>query len=278
MKGINPQCIMTKGHDLAPCPMCGSTKAHHVYGILIECDECQLIRTDRYSLPSMQLADYDAAYFLERNAYLINEDEFLRCFENLTGQFEPFAKPGGRLLDVGCGAGFMMRVARQHGFDVMGCDVSDWANQHGRAEGFDVRVGLLEELAYPAEEFDVVVCNHTLEHVSSPIPFLSEINRILRVEGILVLGVPNIDSLMSRIMRERWGSILPDQHLWHFTPQTLSTMVERSGLKPVYLDSDYILTTHPNMLKRLTLKVIRRLGHWAHRDESITLIAKKNAI
>lgn len=269
---------MTMLHgDLTNCPLCKSMHAKRLYGMLLECNTCHLVRTDPKYLEERVVTRYDESYFTKRNAYLDREDEFLHGFEVLVNQFEPFAKPGGKLLDVGCGAGLLMKVAQKHGFDASGCDIAEWARQHAREHGFEVQVGPLENLSYTAGAFDVIVCNHTLEHIPEPLPFLREIKRLLNAGGILVIGVPNFDSLVAKIMQGRWGSLLPEQHLWHFTPQTLRKMITCCGFKPIYLGSELVPTNHPQTLKRITLKLIRKAGHLVHRDESITLIAQSPA-
>jgi SAM-dependent methyltransferase len=235
-----------------------------------------LVRTTASSESTTLIIEYDEQYFTERNAYVTREAEFRQVFETLTDQFQPWAKPGGKLLDVGCGAGYLLQTASGRGFDVSGCDVSAWAGKHGSELGFKVRVGLLEDLAYPAATFDVVVCNHTLEHVSSPVSFLQEIKRILVPDGILVIGVPNFDSLMSKIMRDRWGSLLPEQHLWHFTPKTLRQMIEHSGFSTLHINFISATQAQPKSFKQITLKLIRMLGSAIHKDESMTLIAKND--
>lgn len=91
----------------------------------------------------------------------------------------------GRLLDVGCG-----RKPYRTLFDVdeyIGLEIE---SAETRARGVaDVFYGG-SEFPFPSESFDVVLCNQVLEHVFTPFEFLSEINRVLRPGGTLLLTVP----------------------------------------------------------------------------------------
>lgn len=172
-------------------------------------------------------------YFAERNQYVDRWAEFSSVFQKIVDKIQAF-KPQGSLLDVGCSVGILLDVARKNGFDVKGVEVSTWASEFARQKGFDVVTGGLLEAAYPEKSFDVVVLNHVLEHILDPVEILLEVKRIMKDDGLLVIGVPNFGCAMAAIKKARWASLQPDQHLWQFTHKSLLRLLARSGFAEVY--------------------------------------------
>ena len=73
----------------------------------------------------------------------------------------------GRVLDVGCGRGFLLDAFRRRGWTVEGTEMSAASSAHAREVlGIPVHVGPLESLDLPAESFDAVTLWHVLEHVT----------------------------------------------------------------------------------------------------------------
>lgn len=139
----------------------------------------------------------------------------------------------GSVLDVGCGRGFLLRVFQQNGFDVTGTELSNVACRYAREVlGIPVRVGLLEQLHFPDNIFDVVVMWHVLEHISDPRPTLVEIARILRPGGIFLVGVPNFASPEARLTKADWFHLDIPRHLSHHTPKSLKQALATAGLRP----------------------------------------------
>jgi SAM-dependent methyltransferase len=256
------------------CPICDAVTAHPLYHPLIQCDVCGLVCTDPHVVPTPDVALYDQGYFTERNAYLAQATAFAAAFARILALTAGF-KPGGQLVDIGCGPGLLLNLARQRGYMVKGCDVSPWAAQYARDLGLDVQTGDLHSVDYPTGQFDVAIVNHTLEHVANPRGFLEEVYRILAPGGIVVVGVPNFASLMSQMLRGRWAGLLPDQHLWHFTPQTLQQMLRNTNFCTAQLVIEPHVHHHPNRLKDITLQVLSWTANRLGRGDSLLAVAQK---
>jgi SAM-dependent methyltransferase len=137
----------------------------------------------------------------------------------------------GILLDIGPGPGFFLECAHKKGWDVQGVEPSLWgyrrlvqslgANriQHGT---FD----LLSKMS--AQSIDVITAFDVMEHLPYPDRFLKEVSRVLRADGILVMTLPRFDSLLSRMMRQRWHCIFP-AHLHYFTRDSLLHSLRQHG-------------------------------------------------
>jgi len=137
----------------------------------------------------------------------------------------------GRLLDVGCATGVFLDGMRRRGWQVQGVEPSTYAVRYARERfGLDVFEGLLEAAALPTASFDAITMWDVLEHVHEPRPVLSELARLLRPGGILVLSLPNPDSLEARLLDEFWlGWDLP-RHLNLFRPALLREHLARHGM------------------------------------------------
>ncbi len=142
-------------------------------------------------------------------------------------------KRRGRLLDVGCGTGnFAHEMEKLGGWEVMGLDTSQSAAHYARKRfGLEVYVGELEEACFPDQHFDVVTLWDVIEHLPDPKGSLAEIARILRTDGLLVIGTPNGDSIDARLFGPFWSHWDAPRHFYLFSPHTLKQMLSQVGFQ-----------------------------------------------
>jgi len=147
---------------------------------------------------------------------------------------------GARVLEIGCGSGDFAAWLAEGGADaVTGQDLSSVAiadaNGRFQLDNLTFAVGDIENIAYPAESFDLVVSCETIEHVLSPPKAISELARVLRPGGVLLLTTPNYMSItgLHRVFREATGRKWDEggQPIAHWTvlPRTLR-WIRRAGL------------------------------------------------
>ena len=139
-------------------------------------------------------------------------------------------KKGQRVLDMGCGNGAVLKDFTKD-YDIHGVDISPLFVKQANKVGLKAKVHDLEKkpLPYQDKYFDVVFTSETMEHVVDTDWFLSEINRVLKKRGVLILTMPNIRTLVSLLMMllldrppqfsARYGS----PHYRDFTYKTLRT-------------------------------------------------------
>lgn len=136
----------------------------------------------------------------------------------------------GRLLDVGCGTGRELAYHRQCGLTVAGVEWSASAAQEARERyDLDVRAGMLEDARFPDQSFDVVHLSHVFEHVPNPAATLDEIHRLLDVDGLVILKVPNMASMSAKRFGTYWLGLDLPRHLYHFTPRTITQLLDQHG-------------------------------------------------
>lgn len=136
----------------------------------------------------------------------------------------------GRMLDVGCGRGHLLREFQRRGWEVRGTEVSEAAARQPRAElGLSVDVGNLEDLGLPDGHFDAVTLWHVLEHLPDPRVTLAEAHRLLRPGGALFIGVPDFGGWEARFARDKWFHLDVPRHLTHLTRATLGDALAQAG-------------------------------------------------
>jgi len=122
------------------------------------------------------------------------EDARVRKVRRLFDQFPP----GSKILDVGCCDGWILStLAGKH--DVHGVDIGEELVRRAKENGLKARVHdvATAPLPYKDGEFDVVFSGETIEHQVDTDWFLSELNRVLKPGGTLVLTLPNVRTLVS---------------------------------------------------------------------------------
>jgi SAM-dependent methyltransferase len=102
--------------------------------------------------------------------------------------------PGDRLLDVACGSGGFLSIARERGVEAHGIDFSEVAIglAQERLPGVELRVADAEALPFDDAAFEVVTCLGSLEHLARPERGAAEIARVLAPEGTAVVFLPNL--------------------------------------------------------------------------------------
>lgn len=136
----------------------------------------------------------------------------------------------GRLLEIGCGTGAGLDYQRLYGFTVGGVEMNPYAVEvaHSRYH-LDVRLGTLEEVKFLDRAFDTIHMSHVFEHLLEPVTTLREMHRVLDDHGLIILKLPNIGSLSAKRFGPYWLGLDLPRHLYHFTPSTITRLLEQHG-------------------------------------------------
>jgi SAM-dependent methyltransferase len=181
------------------------------------------------------------------------------------------------VLDVGCGAGAFMEVARDAGFEVQGIDVSEASAQLCRSRGLSARTGdfLTEDFE---GKFDLITMWDVVEHLRDPEAFLKRACSLLSKRGVLFAKIPAFGELSVRISaripaagRALLGA--PD-HVQYFSKQSLSALLVRVELNCSWVSEGRARSAASGgSLKRRVSRRVRDVLKSASGDENLYVIA-----
>ena len=145
-----------------------------------------------------------------------------------------------RILDVGCSNGSFVFIANSLGLQAEGVDPSEKAVNDGIKRGLKLHLGVLNDVAFDSNSFDAITLHEVIEHVSEPIALLTECARILRPNGVLLVGTGNTESWTRQIQKSRWNFFDMKHHGGHisfFSPKSLSILASRTGFSVVKVNT-----------------------------------------
>jgi 2-polyprenyl-3-methyl-5-hydroxy-6-metoxy-1,4-benzoquinol methylase len=242
--------------EITTCQLCGSSDRTLKFADgpwrVFTCSSCGLV----YVTPRLQgqaLVDvYGASYWKSDNPkargyadYAREAALYLKTYQKRMKLVAGWLPKRAHVLDVGCAAGYFLRVARDAGHDVHGCEMSAPIAADAVAElGADrIHVGLLDEAVraknWAPQSFDLVTLWDVIEHVPEPQPLLQQIRTLIRPGGHLLLETQNVASRWARLLGRRWHHYKHDEHLYHFDPVTIRRLLDASGFDVVALGSRY---------------------------------------
>ena len=227
---------------LASCQVCEGAVVRYRHEWLRRCSVCGVLSAD---LP-ISIPDIAGPTALDETLRAQGL-ESVRAKNNakLVAELRHLAPGVGRVLDVGCGPGFLLALASAAGFDVVGIepDVSVGPGV-SRMDG-EVLWGYFPQVLDPDDVFDVIVFNDVLEHIPDLTGALTASLQHLRQGGVLCLNCPDqrglffrTASLLDRIgvsgpYDRLWQRGLPSPHVWYFTPELLQSAARRAGFEPI---------------------------------------------
>jgi 2-polyprenyl-3-methyl-5-hydroxy-6-metoxy-1,4-benzoquinol methylase len=264
----------------ALCPLCGDPDAQLRYRLtkfrVYDCSRCNLI----YIWP--QLSEPTVREMFSRlykggegsvpelkSYYDFTYDDspanpLVQLYEQWLDAIERERSPG-RILDIGCGTGLFLAVARQRGWEPHGVDACSDATAYARDHfGLEVWDGEFTDFSSAKTSFDAITMWDIIEHARDPLTLLRAARRQLSPRGVLGISTPNQRSILDVVaggMYRLSGSCIArplekfyiEQHFLYFSEDTLRDTLRRAGLEVVQLRRE--LTD----LRRLTLSAPVRL-------------------
>ena len=132
----------------------------------------------------------------------------------------------GKLLEIACFDGYLLKKFQDDGWDVYGCDPSPITKNARELLRFDkVKIEYFNDKTYPPSSFDVIIFRNLLEHIYDLHKFLNSVSVSLRDSGRIFIDVPNIKQY------EKYGGLgsFFHQHVSYFSIETLANLLRNHG-------------------------------------------------
>ncbi len=200
---------------------------------VLNCLICDLSFVPEKSYPENIEAIYSD---VEDPAYIKYKKARYKTFRKALHKISPFFPNKGHLLDVGAYCGFFLKTFNKSfkSWDTTGIEPSKWASEYGiHHQELDIRTGTLEEnISQLNKDYDAVVSWDVLEHVKDPLAFLTQINSIMKQNGVFCFSTLDVDNWFPKLMGKHWPWLM-DMHLFYFNRNTTEQFLNRAGFKIV---------------------------------------------
>lgn len=247
--------------EYVECNLCGSNSLNKLFtgkdllfkneGLftVVKCNNCGLIFTNPRPNQNI-ISEYYPGDYWEINENSGNSKSNLKklahkFINKISYKMTISHKFNGKLLDIGCGDGKELLKHKKNGWQTYGVEINDFAASYVRKHyGLNVFTGIVEDAEFEDEFFDIIILNNVLEHMSDPKTTLNEINRILKNDGTLVISIPNANSFEARRFKKYWTAWDLPRHFYHFTPDTIKSLLLRTGFQV----SEFKFDNNPNII------------------------------
>jgi len=206
--------------------------------LAMQCSSCGLV----YLNPRPAVSEFERIYPENYHAFDFSESDF-GLVHKVRSRLE--AKrvlelcrdlpDDARILDVGCGDGFHLKLLKKYGkasWTLEGVDVDKRAVEMAERSGLKVHLGNIEELDLPKNSYDMAIMFQTIEHVEKPEKVLSAVLRVLKPGGKLVVVTDNTDSLDFKFFKgSYWGGYHFPRHWNLFNRKSLKKLAEKTGFE-----------------------------------------------
>ena len=199
----------------------------------LRCQECGLVSLYPKPSPQALIKDYQDYLPVQAEDVAMWEMMMKPVVDRSADLIESKAKTGrGRLLDIGCGYGFFLREMQSRGWQVEGIEISGSGRGYLQNRwGIDVYSEPLEDLSLRDNSFDVVTLFYVIEHVPNPVSLLTEVKRVLKPDGLVLLRWPHSTPIV-RILGPLSGKLdlyHTPYHLYDFSPETIEKLLVLTG-------------------------------------------------
>jgi len=232
--------------SLRKCNLCHSTEIESLFTKnsfdIVKCKKCGLVYVQPQPNDEEIRALYKADFFEggdqfgSYSAYFKERDNIIRNSKEQLGKIERY-KQRGKLLDVGCAAGFFLDVARAK-WEITGVELSEYAASYaGDVLGLHVIGGKFTECDLPRKYFDVITMWDFIDHTQDPMANLSKAWDLLTEGGLLVLSAGDMGHWYAKLRGVKWRYFSPPVHLYYFSKKTIRLALEKIGFQVVEFTS-----------------------------------------
>jgi len=238
----NSQCVVEVNHGNtnnknyeAEAYRCTSLE-HKSKPQVLNCLICDLSFVPESSYPK----DIETIYSeVQDLTYLENKKSRKKTFKKSLVQISPYLPDKGHLLEVGSYCGFFLESFQKKypSWDYIGVEPSKWASEYARSHlNIKTRTGTLEDnIKVLASDYEAVVAWDVLEHLKDPLAFLTQINSIMKQNGVFCFSTLDVDNWFPKLIGKHWPWLM-DMHLFYFNSNTTEQFLNKAGFKIIRIE------------------------------------------
>jgi len=230
-----------------------------------KCKNCSFVFSSERTIPNYSDASWSHVIDPDNKVRdLTNEKEFK--IKNWYGDIIPFVEQmnPGKILDIGCGLGYLISSFSDK-WKKYGFEISEFALSYIK-KNFP-EINLIQDLDLEKseppqnykEKFDIVICYHVIEHVENPKKFIENLCKLIKINGFLIIGTPNIGSPMAKIFKGKFRLLGDEGHICLFNKKTMNMLLQENHLEVKKIELPFFKTdyfTLKNFLKIFNIKGI----------------------
>jgi SAM-dependent methyltransferase len=234
-----------------PCNYCGKDNPRQLFikndFRIVQCQNCGLAYTNPRVKREIADSIYGSTYFKSQDSVVSGYDDYLKERPTIEATFKRRIDfilrhanslkeaRNPRILDIGCALGFLLKLFRDMGWDTEGVEFSDFASSYAREElKLSVRKGTLNNLEFPAENYDLLTSWDVIEHSYNPKEDLTMMHKLTKRGGYVAIITPNRGSLHARVVGPKWVEYeKPEEHLYFFEKGILIKILNDIGFETV---------------------------------------------
>jgi len=234
---------------LQKCPVCTGYQFKHFRkyfeSYLVECKNCKFVFMNPIPTEDWINRYYQQSSLLDENnehndwwgspgsaQERVLEFKYPKSFERRTNEMlnsiEEYIKPG-KMLDIGCSLGTLLKVAKGRGWETTGIELAREVSKYSHEKyGLDIYTSDLLELGLKENSFDCITMVHVLEHLTNLHEYMNEVYRLLKPDAILYIRVPNLNSLKYKLAGQYYF-LHVSEHISFFSIDSLSQLLRMNG-------------------------------------------------
>jgi len=247
---LDNKVIVVTDLEKISCNLCGSIEnklrfkkngnlTDYMFHI-VECSCCGLVLVNSRLKSDAIDALYDEEYFrgggFDASVDYVQEVEQgcsgseIRAFNRISS----IIPEASSVLEVGPGMGLLLKKMQDAGHYVQGLDISDFVVEELSNQGIEMLRGDLRHASIPAKSYDAVIAIEVIEHLPDPMSFFKEVRRILKPSGLFYFETGDITCEEAIHKGAAWDYIMPEGHLYYFSPKTIHSYCRKVGLSALY--------------------------------------------
>lgn len=221
------------------CYLCKSKKLKLIVSLdwpIKKCLECSLIQVN--PLPSAKEVNklYQGDYWKNFSFYFSQIQAHEKYFHKKISDIKKLRK-SGRLLDVGCAFGSLIKEANNCGFISEGIDISGYAVKQCLKNKLKAKTGVITDVK-KNDYYDIITAFEVVEHERDPLLTIKTAYQLLKQNGLLVVSVPDSNSISARMMGGNWFGYRHKEHLFHFNKSSLKKLLAMGGFSHILIEKD----------------------------------------